>query len=268
MMKKRLISLLLLVLLVSALAVSASAAGPLVVDEAGVLSAEDCARLEDQARRISDTYGIETIIYYTDTLDGKSSAQFTDDFWYENGYSPDCSIFMVAVVDREYYFYNRGLGSTVITDYGSEYIDGKVIPYLSDGDWSKAAGQYLTFMTEFYNHYAETGTPYDVNEKPNELKILLLSIFGNTGIGLLLAGLPLRKQKKSMNTVAAKTQAQDYLRKDSFQLSLREDAMTGQHTSRTLIPRTESTGSSSHSGGTTMHSSSHGGSFSGHGGKF
>ena len=269
-MKRILASLGAVLIILSAMASAAFARAPLVVDNAGLLSDEEISTLTDRAEKIAYQYGIDTVVYYTDTLGGLEISEFADRVWRNGGYSDDCSIFVLAMREREYYLYNCGKASTVVTDFGSFYIDDKVIPCVSDGEYYKAAGRYLTYNAEFYSHYEKTGSAYDIDDKPNELKMLLISLFGNTGIGLLLAGVPLRNQKKSMNSVQAQKNAGQYAVR-SMSLSVRNDRLVNKYINKVPIPRVESTGGppgGGGHGGTTFHTSSSGHSFSGHGGKF
>lgn len=269
-MKKRIISFISVLIILASVIVPAFAEGKnYIIDNYGILSAEEFKTLSERAESVSVTYGIDTVVYFTDTFGSLDPGEYCDRIWHQYNFSDDCVMMAIALDERAYYYYGCGLGSVVQTDFGSEYIDSKVLPSLKQSNYYKAASEYLTFSAEFANHYYQTGSAYDVNDRPNELKMLLLKFLGSTGIGLLLAGVPLRKQKKSMNTVVSKRNASDYIRSGGIRLSQKNDIFINRHVSAIPIPKVESSsfGSSSH-GGTTMHTSSSGHSYSGHGGHF
>ena len=87
---KRWISLfLLLILLASALPVVSSAALPLVIDEANLLSARQTQSLADQAAAIRDRYQMDVVILTVFSLNGKDPEAYADDYYDEMGYGID-----------------------------------------------------------------------------------------------------------------------------------------------------------------------------------
>ena len=269
-MKKHLTSLILIVLLFSLFSVSAFAqTDRYIYDLNGTLSSEELRSLEERAEKVSYTYNVDTAVFFIDTFGNLEAGEYCDKLWHDYGFSNDCVMLVVATGERAYFYYACGLGSAIQTDYGSEYIDAKVLPTLRQENYYKAAGEFITYSAEFCNHYYQTGSAYDVNDRPSELRMLIIKIFGNTGIGLLIAGVPLRKQKKAMNSVVAKVNASDYIRAEGLRLTARNDNFLNHHVTRVPIPRVEShSGEGGHGGGTTMHTSSSGHSYSGHGGHF
>lgn len=266
---KQFSSFLLSIILFSIISSTAFANTPLVVDEVGVLSSSEISKLEERAQLISTTYGIDTAIYTTDTFGSSNPGLFSDKYWHKAGYSKDCSIFVIAVNDRSYYLYNCGEASKAVTDYGSYYIDDKVIPYLKDNNWYKASLQYLNFNSEFYNKYQTTGSAYDIDDKPNEFKMLLIQVFGCTGIGLLISMLVLRGKRKEMKSVSKQYDADNYTVYNNFRLINKNDIFVDRHIITTPLPKdNHHDDHNGFSGGTTMHSGFNGHSFSGHGGRF
>ena len=266
---KKLLSVLSVIVILLSINTAAFAKAPLVIDDANVLSSSEYSELLSYADNLSSKYGIETVIYFTDHVSTNNLGQYCDDIRIRNSYSDNLSIFFVAIRDGMYYFYNSGTASKAITDYGSEYIDNMVVPYLSKGNFYQSAASYLRLSDEFYNQYFSTGNAYDIDNSPNALKMLIIKVLGSTGVGLLLAGIPLRSQKKKMQTVKAKYGASDYADYKKFRLNIKNDKFITRNITKIPIPRStpSSPGGGSH-GGTTFHTSSSGHSYSGHGGRF
>lgn len=268
-MIKKITSVTVLIVLIALLSLSAFADQPLVIDTTGTLSADEINSLTQSAKKISDTYNCDVVVVFTPTFEGLGGGEFSDRVW-EKGYNNNCIMFALATQSREYYFYACGEGSKVITDYGSMYIDEKVRPELTSHDYYKAADRFLVLTSEFLNHYHETGSAYDVNDKPSDIKMTILSILGCSGLGLLLSGLPVLSQKKKLKSVEPKTDADDYLSPNGIHMLRNRDHFVTKNVTAIPIPKVEhhSGGGGFGGGGTSFHTSSSGHSYSGHGGKF
>ena len=86
---KKLISVILLMMLLSGLCISAGAAeteAPLVVDNAGVLTADEIADLTEKADSLRYIYEMDVVILVVKDIGGKSAQDFTDDYYDYNGY--------------------------------------------------------------------------------------------------------------------------------------------------------------------------------------
>ena len=269
MMKKKFLTFTVIIILVLVIPINASAKSPLVIDNSGVFSAEELDYLLYMADSVTGKYGIDTAIYITDHVAEYNLGDYCDKLCVNLGYSNDCSIFLIALDDGNYYYYNHGIACKAITDYGSKYIDDNIIGYLRNGNFYKAASTYLTLSSEFYNEYLNTGNAYDINNKPNFLKTALLHLLGSSAVGLMLAGIPIVNLKKKMISVKPKNNAADYADYQHFRLNIKSDKFITKHVSSVPIPRQNyaTNGPASH-GGTTMHTSSMGRTYSGHGGSF
>lgn len=243
-----------------------------VTDYSGVLTASQLEEQNRNAQRISDTYECSAAILYIPTTEGRNIADFADDYFDHNGIgygnTNDGTLMVIATEDREVYITTAGTAIDALTDYGIGYILDRVVEPLKQNDYGRAGNIFLTYVTDFYNHYAENGSGYDTNDTV-PASHLLLSVFGNCGIGLILAGLPIRRYKKSMNSVASKSNAADYVIGRGLALIQKNDRFVNRHVSRIPIPRVESSsGGHSSGGGSTVHFSSSGISHGGGGSHF
>ena len=272
-MKKSTVSVFLIAFLLCVLLIPAAfAETALVTDDSGVLTASQLEEQNRNAQRISDTYECSAAILYIPTTGGRNIADFADDYFDHNGIgygsTNDGTLMVIATEDREVYITTAGTAIDALTDYGIGYILDRVVEPLKQNDYGRAGNIFLTYVTDFYNHYAENGSGYDTNDTV-PASHLLLSVFGNCGIGLILAGLPIRKYKKSMNSVASKSNAADYVIGRGLALTQKNDRFVNRHVSRIPIPRVESSsGGHSSGGGSTVHFSSSGISHGGGGSHF
>lgn len=78
-----------------------------VVDNADLLTDKEEEKLEAQFTEIAEKYQCDVVVVTTDTLDGKSPMDYTDDYYYEHdyGYGPDIDgiMLMVSMEDRDWW---------------------------------------------------------------------------------------------------------------------------------------------------------------------
>ena len=54
---------------------------PKIMDEAGLLTEEERAELEERAQSIANAYGMDVVIVTNDSLDGKTATEYADDYF-------------------------------------------------------------------------------------------------------------------------------------------------------------------------------------------
>ena len=256
---------------VFALAGSRDRSVPLIVDQAGVVSSADLAALTEKAQEISRSYACDTAVVFVQGLSGYSSIMaFTDDYFDYNGYgyngTKDGVMLLVDVKGREYWISTSGFGIDAFTDAGQLYLKDQFVSYLSSGDWSGAADEFLSGCERFLRQ-ARNGNPYDVGNMPRN-NFNLAFLLGSSGLGILLGGLPLHKAKKEMKNVKEKRDARDYIYGKAPVLTQQDDRFLGSHVARVPIPRDTDRGNGGGGGGSTIHVGSSGNTHGGSGGHF
>lgn len=101
-MKKRILLLLLCFSLL--LPVTVHAANPKVIDDADLLTNQETDLLESSAQSLADTYQMDVVILTVDSLGGKTSEAYADDYFDYNGYGigDDFSgILLLVSIDRK-----------------------------------------------------------------------------------------------------------------------------------------------------------------------
>lgn len=274
---KKWISFILCALLCVGFCITASAASPYVIDQAGLLTESEIAQLEQTAVSYSSTYDMDVVILTLDSLLGKTSQAAADDYYDEHGYSPDGVLFLLAMEEREWYISTSGKAIYALTDYGLYEIEEAILPYLQSGDYFGAFDtfqQILPYYLDAYfagdniDGYVPVEDQYhghtDVVYEDDESDFLASLIIG-CGAGLIVAAIAVLIMRFSMNTKRAQHSAGDYLKAGSYHLRTNRDVFL--YSQVTKQPRPQENSSSS-GGGSGVHRSSSGSSHGGRGGKF
>lgn len=264
-MKKILTVVLILLLLIAfAVPVSASEHPSRLVDEADLLSGSEARELEALLDDISEEAQLDVVIVTVDSLDGMYARDYADDYFDYNGYGmgsgKDGILLLVAMEDREWWISTRGFGIRAFTDAGLEYIEDRIIPELSDGDYSEAFSAFANLCEDFVRQ-ARSGSPYDWGSLPKEKFSIVKSLLISLVIGFVAAFIVTAVMKGQMKSVRTKSGASDYIKEGSMTLTHARDLFLYSNVSRVAKPKSNSDGSGTHS-------SSSGASHGGRGGSF
>lgn len=248
---------------------------PFVVDDALLLTQKEIDKLEEKAEDLAFEYDCGVYVLTVDSLEGKTPREYAQDYYLDNdlgiGEGQNGIMFFIAMDSRDYITitygkdptgeYEYGIGIRAFSDFGIEKMEEQVVPQLSDGDYNGAFTTYMDVCEEYLAFLKEEGHPYDVNDGPkNYLVRILIVIFVPLGIAGIVCGV----FYSQMKTARMKTEARDYIDKNSFRLTSRNDRYIRTTVTRTKIEKSDSSSGGS-SGGSTVNSSGFGGS---KGGKF
>lgn len=298
-MKKRLFSLVLILLLLAALLPAAfaeqSAAEeteapvfPYVLDQAGLLSDSQRQTLEEKAAALSEQHQCSLYVvtvedhtqYNYDVYEAaKGIFQYYDLGW---GSEKNGVILLLSMKDRDYAFTGHGdLGETICGYESSWLIEDEFLDNFRNNDWYGGFKDYLDAcgkqLTKLENgedvtagadiitgqdglDYHSYNNPYASTER-SILPRLLVVIF----VPLVVALIVCMSLKGQMKTAREATGADEYLVPQSMKLNVQEDRFTHRTRTQTLIETDSNRGGSSGGGGSSFHS---GGGFSGRSGKF
>lgn len=258
-MKRKLFILITALCLLAAAIFPVYAAESRLVDEAGLLSGTEKAKIEDQLNGISARYGVDVVILTTDTTGDSSPMAYADDYYDYHAYSADGVLLLVSMEDGDWWISTAGYGIQAFTDAGIEYIGDRVVPLLSDGDFPAAFETFASLCDSFLAQ-ARSGDPYDTHNLPKEPFRVALNLGIALAAGLVAAFLATGSMKRKLKTVNAQAKADDYVTPGSLQLSHSRDFHLYTH-----LDRREKAQSSS---GSSTHTSSSGTTHGGGGGKF
>lgn len=297
-MKKRLISLALILLLLAALLPAAFAEAPAaeeteapvfpyVLDQAELLNDSRREALEQKAASLSEQHQcslyIVTVQDYTkynyDVYEAaKGIFQYYDLGW---GADRDGVLLLLSMEDRDYALIGHGSKGETICGYESSWlIEDEFLDDFKRNDWYGGFDDYLDAcgrqLTKLENggdvtegadiitgpdglEYHHYNNPYASTER-SLLPRLLVVIF----VPLVIALIVCLIFKGQMKTAREATRADAYLVPHSMNLRINEDIFTHRTETRTLI-ESDSNHRSGGGGGSSFHS---GGGFSGRSGKF
>ena len=166
-MNRKMISLLTVLLALTMIVLTVSAASPRLADEAGLLSNAECAAIEKQLDDLSAQYGLDVVIVTTDSTGSRTPMEYADDYFDYNNYAPDGVLLLVSMEEGDWWISTTGYGITAFTDAGIAYIGENIVPYLSDGEYAGAFTVFAQLCDQFLSQ-AKTGDPFDTHNLPKE----------------------------------------------------------------------------------------------------
>lgn len=233
----------------------------------GLLNAEEADSLNETLDEISHRQNLDVTAALVNSLDGYSVQEYADDLYdrcdFGYGNEKDGVLLLVSLEDRDGYLSTCGYGIQVFTDEGIQYIGEQIRSDLSAGNYLAAFETYAEQCDDFIAQ-AKKGKPYDVGHMPKEpLSLVWLPISLVVGFGgaLLVVG----TMKSQLKSVHMQSEAKDYVRPGSMQVTSRGDYFLYRTVNRTEKPQPKK---SSGGGGSSTHHSSSGRSHGGGGGKF
>ena len=266
-MKKRFFAILITLsfILAIALAPAVYAAGyDRVVDEASVLTDSEWLELVTRADAISEKHkcdvAIVAIDYFTDNDPVEAWAEFAfEECDYGWGADKSGILFFISVDDREMTLLAHGYGNVAFTDYGKDIMnDNFIVPLLRDDKFYEAFSVYLDKADEFLA-LARGGTPFDIDTDEEYLAAEAKKAFrGKLALAIILpliiSLIVCSVWRGQMKTARKAREADNYIPAGGFNLSRQEDTFL--YTTQTRIKRekSESSGGSGRSGGTTTNS--------------
>lgn len=256
---RKMISLLAIVLVLTAFILPVSAASPRLADEAGLLSGTECAAVEKRLDALSAQYGLDVVIVTTNSTGSKSPMEYADDYFDYNDYASDGVLLLISMEEGDWWISTTGYGITAFTDDGIEYIGEKIVPYLSDGEFAEGFTAFADLCDQFLAQ-AKTGDPFDTHNLPKDPFKLVRNVIIALVIGLAAAFFATGSMKNKLKSVVQKAQADDYVTPGSLQITKARDFHLYTHLDRREKPKSGS--------GSSTHTSSSGTTHGGGGGKF
>lgn len=230
-MKNRLLILSLILCLLMTLTLPVFASPYYLIDDAGLLSSSEAARVEAELSRVSAEYGMDIVIVTVESTGGKTPTAYADDYYDYNGYAPDGILLLVSMEDRDCCISTTGEGYTVITDADVEYIFDQIVPYVSDGEYAQAFMEFAGLCEEFI--VQATTFNFGTN--------LIIAVV----IGLVAALIVTGVMKAQLKTVRQQARADAYIAPGGLELTNSRDIFLYSHISRREKPK-QNSGSSTH----------------------
>ena len=236
-----------------------------VYDQAGLLSASEEATLQSRIDELVSTYQMDVGIVLSNSMDGKSSRAYADDFYDGNGFGigEDYSglLMLINMEDREVYISTCGAGISYFTDARINSILDKITPHLKDANYMNACTAFLNQIEDKLvlgipsNQYTQEEKSFKFSLTHTIIYIVIAIICS------LLTCLGVKKSYSRPTSISGRA----YMNQYSLNFTRRTDTFLGSHISRT---KRESSNNSSSGGRSTTHRSSSGRSHGGGGRSF
>lgn len=246
-----------------------------LVDDADLLSESEESSLLDLLNEISKRQQVDIVVVTVDSMGGESAMVYADDFYDYNGYGfgdeRDGILLLVSMEERDWYISTSGYGITAITDAGREYISEIFVADLSEGNYAAAFTSFANLCDDFVTQ-AKTGEPYDVGNLPGDMAAFLVGDFLISFVAaFIIALIATGIMRGQLKTVHFQSEADNYMKQGSMQLTKKNDLYLYRHIDRRKKPENNNTSNPSSQGslgGSKTHTSSSGRTHGGGGGKF
>ena len=224
--------------------------GTYITDDCGLFSDNERMQLEADATAIAEQYKMGVyllIVDYMQDSDGNDLANptssqrtnFATSFYRANnlglGSGKDGIMLTLAVKSRDYVTIGFGQGSYSFSNEGITYMEDAVKDYLGDEDWFGGCDAYYSNIREQLEYYSVKGETWT---EPDLLS-LILKILAALGIPAGVAASTISREKAAMKTAHEQTEAQNYLVRDSFELTRSSDSFVNTTMTVAPIPRHE-----------------------------
>lgn len=237
-MKRKLLTMLLVVMLCVSLTISASAAsGADIYDEADLLSSAEETQIAEKLSKIGEQFDAQIVIMTVPTSDG-SIDTFVEDVYdsMNMGYGENQNgvLLLVCMDSREYRILSNGFAGEAIGLDQIDAIGEAIVSDLSDGDYAEA---FITFADNcaYYLDGYLNGFPFNAGK--NLIVALIIGVVAGVIVAFIL--------KKQLKSVRQQKQANVYIKSGSMQITASRDLFLYREVSRTEKTSSQSSGSGS-----------------------
>ena len=211
-----------------------------IVDEADLLSYDQEQELEAYIDEVSEKHKFDLVIVTVNSLNGKTSSEFADDFYDYNDYGfgkdKDGALLLISMEDRDWAISTCGEGINTYDDSLLDELDSK----LSDNDYFVACKYFISISEDAFTFPL--------------LSRIIISLI----VGFFIAFSAVNIMKRKLITVQKQIGAKVYTKPDSMQVTSKRDVFLYSHVTKRARPKNNS----------RSHTSSSGRSHGGRSGKF
>ncbi len=236
-------------------------------DLAKIFDGLEREELNEKLDAISYKHKLDITVCFTDSLGGMAIADYAESLYekYEFGYgeNKDGIMLLISFESNDWYIATRGYAVKAFTDSGIQYIGEKIKPDLADGYYYDVVDTYIEICDRFITD-AKNGNPYvgsaDANTTDDDGSVLPapMWILVSIGTGIVAALIVVGSMRKKLKTVTMQSEANNYLRNGSLNITESNDIFLYSNVTRSAKPKNDS----------STHESSSGNTYGGGGGKF
>lgn len=222
-----------------------------VFDQASLFTQAEVDSIRETVDSLSEQLEIDIVIVTTNDSEGKTSKQYADDFYDQNGYMYDGILYLLNMDEREVYISTTGYVRDIITDWDVEEILDEVYYYLADEQYRDSVAVFLaevearmTSSTEIINENDGVAqVPSDVgnyDEEGSFLQEALIYLAVSLVVGGVTVGI-MAMYNRGRLTVNEAT----YLDRESFKITRKVDRHYNTIVTKQKIQKNNSTGGGS-----------------------
>ncbi len=234
-----------------------------VIDQAGLLDAEDVALLNEECERLYEAYGVLVAIVTVDDFGGGDILDWQIRVFREDPFgmrAQDGVMLAISMANRDWGIQTFGSAQRAFNTYGRDRIGEIVLESLSDGEYYDALDDFVGLCGRFLKE-AEKGKPYS-SEHPYRKSVPVWIIVAVSFVASFAVSFGIVSVwKKGMNTQVQRIGADEYLKPGSFHLTRSSDIFLYHTVSRSPKPKADSSSSSGGSSGMSSTSSGTSGKF-------
>ena len=216
--------------------------GPLLIDDADLLTDAEEAELKAGLDAFRKEQDFDIVVLTVESLNGMGVVEYADRFYDDNAYGGgeefDGALIIVSTEYRDWTMITSGYGITAITDYSLDNMEEEILPDLSKGNYLKAFETFADSCAYCVREARDGNIIDEWIEEPadsesqgsqsgaaaTEREYPLAMNLGSAGIiGVLVSWFSNSRKKAQMKTVRYRTQAKEYVRKGSLQLTENRD---------------------------------------------
>lgn len=223
-----------------------------VYDFAELLSDNEEEKLLKEINAYINKYHIDLAVVTISSNNKNSPQEYADDFYDYNsfgkGNNRDGILFLIDMQNREIYMTTTGNAIKMYNDHRIDFVLDKVHEKMTEKKYYQATSEYIDIISK----YASLGLPSSKDRKieKNIFSTLLFSSMISLIITIIIMTILISKNK----LVNKKETAEQYLQKESIQISDLGNIIINTNTVRHYIDHDSSGGS----GGSSTHSGSSG----------
>ena len=237
-MKRKLLSMLFVVVLCLSLAVSAFAvSGADIYDEADLLSTQEETQLAEKLSEIGEEFDAQIVVMTVSSTGGNIDAYIEDKFDSMNmgyGENRDGVLLLVCMDSREYRILSNGYAGVAIDPNDIDAIGDAIVDDLSYGDYGAAFDKFADRCAYYLDGY-RNGFPFNAGK--NLVVALIIGVVAGVIVAFVL--------KKQLKSVRQQKQANVYIKPGSMQITASRDLFLYREVSRTQKQSSNSSGSGS-----------------------
>lgn len=229
-----------------------------LMDIAGVLTEQEATELLEMLDETSERQKFEVVVIFNDSLEGEDIQSYSDEFYeycnFGYGNNKDGALLLISMEEREWCITTCGYGMTVFTGDAIDYTGEQMHSSLSDGDYAKASKLFIQYTDQFVSQ-AREGHPFDKSDLPKE-PLSAIWILVSLGVGFAIAMFVVATMKGQLKSVFMQSEAGNYVRQGSMNVTESRDVFLYRKVSRTQKPKNDRSDNGAHK---SASGTSHGG---------